>query len=54
MHELGIMTSVLDTVEQAATDAGATRVISIMNAARSFSASWNSSVASWCLYRNSA
>ena len=29
MHELGIMTSVLDTVENAAVDAGATRVISI-------------------------
>ena len=29
MHELGIMTSVLDTGEKAATDAGATRVISI-------------------------
>lgn len=29
MHELGIMTSVLDTVEKAAADAGATRVISI-------------------------
>lgn len=29
MHELGIMTSVLDAVEQAADDAGATRVISV-------------------------
>ena len=29
MHELGIMTSVLDAVESAATDAGATRVIAI-------------------------
>lgn len=29
MHELGIMTSVLDAVENAATDAGATRVIAV-------------------------